>query len=694
MMPPKSSSPATAHKLQELLFSAIMADNYALVEKRLSQGADPRGFGCGGTPLMLAAQRANHRLIQRLFPLSDIHATDKHGANAISMLVERLAFSQSPVDLEELRQSLALLFSTHTEDELRIDVANALAVSANAWFSNSLSFDDVANELYSISAGCPTLYDKLILLALAADEPGGSKRASFFLARHPSPTEFFSTCLPTKETPLHVAAGHIQLDALSEFSPIANLDARDVRGRTPLHVAAAIIAAEKIKSGCIETLLAYGSSGVSVDADGCDPLMLFLDSTLCHQEPSEAMRLLIRHSNLHARDSLGESAYDKALGRGWNDIATLIANEPSFCRPQVAAPAPASPPLLPTPKLQELLFFAMIHGDLSLVKKRLAQGADPRGRCSPELANNMNVSSSRRTPLMIAALHGTLDVIEFLLPLSDILDVDIHGDTALMIFLQHHTISSNEHLAAMSALFSEAVARKPNLAGHTPLMRASSTANTWPAVLDVLGSASDWMALDLLGNNILSRQSGRPASAEDDLAIWDAHPDPSWLASSINASGQSIAHISAERNATALLSAISNHANFAARSTAGLTPLLAACGHRSRQACGSEVIRLLAPWSNCRAVDLDGCDALMLVIENSVFEDDEFFLSVQELVGRCDLAARDLLGESAIDKALDRGFERAAEIIRARVAIFDERDELREAASLDSSPPSRSSVRI
>ena len=643
---------------------------------------------------MLAAKRANHRLIQRLFPLSDIHATDKHGANAISMFVERLAFSQSPVDLEELRQSLALLFSTHTEDELRIDVENALAVSAKAWFSNSLSFDDVANELHTISAGCPMLYDKLILLALAADYPGGSKRSSFFLARHPSPTAFFSTWLPMKETPLHVAASHIQLDALAEFFPIANLDARDVRGRTPLHVAAAVVAAEKIKSGCIKTLLAHGSSAVSVDADGCDALMLFLESTLCHQEPSEAMLLLIRHSNLHARDSLGESAYDKALDRGWNDIATLIANEPSFCRPQADAPALSLPPLSPNPKLQELLFFALIHGDLSLVKKRLAQGADPRGRGSPELANNMNAIPSRKTPLMIAALHGALDVIEFLLPLSDILDVDIHGDTALMIFLQRHTISSNEHVAAMSALFSEAVARKPNLAGHTPLMRASSTANTWPKVLAILGPASDWMALDLLGNNILSRQSARCASAEDDLAIWNAHPDPSWLASSVNDLGQSIAHISAERNATELLSAISNHANFAALSTRGLTPLLAACDHRARQACGSKVIRLLAPWSNCRAVDLNGCDALMLAIENSVREDDEFLLGVQELVDRCDLAARDLLGESAIDKALDRGFERAAEVIRARVAIFDERDELREAATLAPSPPSRSFGRI
>lgn len=92
--------------------------------------------------------------------------------------------------------------------------------------------------------------------------------------------------------------------------------------------------------------------------------------------------------------------------------------------------------------------------------------------------------------------------------------------------------------------------------------------------------------------------------------------------------------------------------------------------------------------SDCLAVDAHGCDALMLLFEGVAAEDDGLCETVETLVGRVNLDARDFLGESALDKAIERDFLRSVDIIRARMAIFEERDELANA-----SPPSSASAR-
>lgn len=98
--------------------------------------------------------------------------------------------------------------------------------------------------------------------------------------------------------------------------------------------------------------------------------------------------------------------------------------------------------------------------------------------------------------------------------------------------------------------------------------------------------------------------------------------------------------------------------------------------------CFESAVKLLAPWSDCRAVDAQGCDALMLAIEESQRESyGDFVGAVSELVRWADLGARDFLGESALDKAIDREFPLVEAAIRARMAIQEEKFEIEAASS-------------
>ena len=94
-------------------------------------------------------------------------------------------------------------------------------------------------------------------------------------------------------------------------------------------------------------------------------------------------------------------------------------------------------------------------------------------------------------------------------------------------------------------------------------------------------------------------------------------------------------------------------------------------------------------------MDHHGCDALMLAIEKADSTGPASCAEITAILApRVDVFSCDSLGESSLEKALDRGLANVAEIIQARMAILAERDALGLAASEPASPPSRKLTRI
>lgn len=288
---------------------------------------------------------------------------------------------------------------------------------------------------------------------------------------------------------------------------------------------------------------------------------------------------------------------------------------------------------------------------------------------------------------------------ELLAPIADPILVDSTGMTALHHLLDDAFILTEDLLPALALLATSGPAHVQDLHGRSPLMlMQSNRPGLRSKALGILSPLSDWRSVDAQGATVLSssiftptvKRSRRLSIAS---AIWENHPDQEWLASSVDRAGNSLAHVAAAIGDYNLLRTLSPQADFGARNLAGQTPLMAALAlpagfsHLSDQA-----FHLLAAWSDCRAVDSNGCDPLMIAIEESG-ENPALIERAKDLALRCDLAARDFLGESALEKALDRGFSGVAKIIQDRMAVFAERDSL-EHASAGKAPRSRFSKRI
>lgn len=97
------------------------------------------------------------------------------------------------------------------------------------------------------------------------------------------------------------------------------------------------------------------------------------------------------------------------------------------------------------------------------------------------------------------------------------------------------------------------------------------------------------------------------------------------------------------------------------RNALGRTPFLAAAAATSFEA--TEL--LVALGCDPGAIDNEGCDALMLAIENGGPNMD--FKRFIALIPASNLFYRDNLHESALDKALDQAMDGLAEIIEARL---------------------------
>lgn len=693
MRPSKPNfSPAQREKVQEFLSSAILLEDIPRVHKLLAQGADPSGRGgfCERTPLMDASFMLNVNLIELFLPFNDVNAIDKNGESSLHLLVGRLSFDvfTLPNGLihlpTEWRRALDLLLSAGATGSGRN--GSALTKAASSWTSSLVEFSEIARALSpsdfsALDACCSTPYSA----ALGSLDAGGGARAKVLLEIDPMGSAALLSSPPEHGSLAHVAAWHGQTEFLMEISTLADLGARDLHGRTPLM--AALDPARKHVSSCIEFLLAHGGDAQAIDHNGCDALMLFIERRGRSDALADQPRLkkiiasLVLASNLWARDFLGESALEKARDRKMHGLARLIL------RTRLKGEAPPRPCALPAAlstsnveRLQELFFQAIEYSETSLAKKFLRQGACPRRLLGKKIDLFKRGHDSAQTPLMIAAVSPSQEMIQLLAPLSNLAAVDSYGRTALLTHLQSTKIKSLEDLDAMRALFSPEVARIADHAGITPLMAVTANINAWSGAIDILGPASDWMALDAQGNNVLAAKLGRISLAPYPLAIWDAHPDPAWLASSSNHAGETIAHLAASRGFEGFLATIAPHVDFAATTLSGMTPFLSSGYARGRFRGSASTVKTLAFWSDSKAVDFNGCDTLMLAIETAQVEDAYFLALVQELLGRVDLDARDFLGESSFDKALCRQFSGTAAAIRARMDIFEERDELARAA--------------
>lgn len=688
-------SPGNRKKIQNLLSEAILKEDIPRVHKLLMQGADPSTQGGHDitTPLMDAARTLNHELIRLFLPMNDAAAVNKDNSNALQLFTFHLSRGRaSQLGVSSWRRSLALLISA-TPLNAAAGNESPLAIAAEHWSGSTTNFSHAARVLAPISDFAAQNSQGLTpcAAALASQDPSGGRRAAFLLDIDPKGHEALLPCSPCHGSLAHVAARHGRTEFLAKISSLADLGSRDSRGRTPLM--AAVERLGNNASFCIEFLLRHGVDAQAIDDHGCDALMLLIENIKKTENAKDtglnkAISSLAGQSNLWLKDFLGESALDKAQDRKLDWLAGLILSTREAATP----PTLESPPSATSPakldKLQELLFQAIERGETSLVKKRLAQGACPL-RTIPHAFSGRRSARSLCTPLIAATdVVDNLDMIRLLAPLSDLLAVDSQGNTALLARLRRTQTTSRDDLEAIEALFSPEAAQTPSIDGMTPLMALSCNALMWQSAIAILGPVSDWMALDAEGNNVLARKLHRLSLKTDHLAIWDAHPNQAWLASSTNHAGETIAHLAASRGGVGFLATIAPHVDFAAKRNDGMTPLLSACHSRLRISAAAPMIKTLAAWSDCHAVDINGCDALMLLIETTARECNDFLLCAEELVGRVDLDARDFLGESALDKATGRGFSGCCSIIGARMAIFAERDELERAAPIPASTSS------
>lgn len=636
-------------KLAELLYRAVWRGDEKLAKKRLRQGASP-SEACvsfaGRTPLMAATMKANGLMVDLLLPMSDVAATDAHGETALILgMYEDAAWLLSPAmggsgDWIDKLASPAILNmrDAHGDTPLMIAAGSRclgegefkkllvkMLPDSNAWLKNKKGQSALALAVASASQA-------RALALWAALEPSGFDKSAL--------------------AGLALLAARMNMDRfLLAMASAVDLEERDEHGRTPLLVAARACAFEAMAE-----LLDQGADPHAVDADGCNALMLICESRV--EPPAAGQAMIARLANpesLSARDQFGESALDKA-----RDRKSAVANRLRAAgatdderreRPSIAGSL----------KLQQLLLEDIICGDVELARRRIAQGADP--------AKPLNERWT--TALVCAASTARLEMVQLMRAQGEGLDGDLGGPAALAGLLERGSARGrDEFIACARELADPDALAAVNSQGETVLMQAAAYGQKFGELLALFGPGSDWLAKDFSGASVVEFALNvyEPGNA---MLLWLAHPDKEWAASATNKQGQTLAHVAAARNADEMLLEIVSFSNFEARDGRQMTPLMLAC---FTGGCFESTVRLLAPWSDCKAADAQGCDALMLAIEQAPREGyGDFVGAASELVRWADLEARDFLGESALDKAVDREFLVIEAAIRARMAIDEER---------------------
>lgn len=650
-----------AQKLGALLASAILRADEGLVEKRLAQGASPSAASGSNmrTPLMVAACSMSLSMIERMLPFSDEAAVDADGNTALNLLILQNGvmggWAKAP---EGWQECIARLASPAAAGIKNRDGNTPLMTAALSWSRGDDQFKILLGLLLPMVDVWETNNEGQAACLLAAQGRSHGRALALWEAGRPSAS--------TKSVRgiAHAAAKSGLDEFLREIAFEVDLEERDSRGRTPF-----LAAADKRSLKAAVELLKKGANPWAVDDDGCDAMML-ISAAVRHGKSGMGFNRVDRDllgaiavaADVSARDFLGESALDKARSRRQGEIVEILLSTGAEAG---GGPAASLPSL--RPKLQEMLIAAVLDEDANLVEKRLSQGASPF-----EL-----LDGERGAALGVAAADGNIEMIRRLLAQEGSGRAAGKEEALWKLVESSRARESCDFVACASELAcAEAVAASNNW-GRSPLMEASCYEQHFKELLALLGPLSDWQAKDKDGTSLVEMAL---IYMEDGNAmdLWQAHPDKRWAGASRNNEGQTLAHIAAEHNNEKLLEAIANHSDFSARDARGQTPLMRACF------CGrnfERAVKCLAPWSDCRAVDGQGCDALMLAIEGVPRENYGHFVeAISELVRWADLGARDFLGESALDKALDRGFPLAVAAIQARMAINHERAQIAEAA--------------
>lgn len=639
-------------KLQSLLQDAILADDRPLIRKRLAQGADPASFTCderGLTALMDAAVIGNPHVIEMFLPLCDIDAISADGESALCLFMDRLSCINNSNPPQSWLKSLRQLCPKSPATR---HACSPLSRAALCWDPSAPDINIVISELAPFSDFSMTGIYEATPCSIALRRPCVSRGAIALAIFRADPLNAIGESMrPELYELIHSAADSNQVEFLKAVVPMAPMDFRNALGRTPFLAAAAATSFE-----AMELLVAMGCDPGAIDNEGCDALMLAIENGGRNMD-FKRLIALIPASNLFYRDNLHESALDKARDRAMDGLAEII--EARLSQSPASPPSPmedCAPPPTPSGKLQQLLVQAIEDNNMALIDKRLRQGANL----------SLPAQDSSDSPFLIALRQCPHETIRHLIPLADLSAPNAHGEMPLAAYLRSSSIHDSESLSIMEALLSPEAVFACESSGDSPLGLLRATPAFFPLALRSLSALSDWEKIDFYPFSVNHSPNHSP--------LWQAHPNQAWLATQANADGETLAHAAAGNNNAKLLLAISAHADFAAKDAQGRTPLMFACSYGYVNADRAAAIATLAPWSDCRAVDHNGCDALMLSMENSC--EDDFHEIIQHLAPRADLFARDFLGESALDKALDRGLVKAAESIQNFLAIQQERSDL------------------
>lgn len=284
------------------------------------------------------------------------------------------------------------------------------------------------------------------------------------------------------------------------------------------------------------------------------------------------------------------------------------------------------------PNGETLLMAAAALGSADLTNKLLAAGHDPRAKL---LARSPNLRAPRgATALMIATTNPSKakEVMELLIPVSDLSAKDISGNTALACACDQANIAAiklllpisdirarddqqktllikavaSGSIEAVKLILPKAKARARNDRRQSALMIAARD-GSWEMVEELLPKSA-LAAVDEKGQTALVHAIVSPiARQEEDVAIKLLPMSPLTVGTADTITKRNLLMLAASAGKARIASELLAHFDPLAADMFGETALMIAASGRSDS--GFEVVKLLLPLSNEDAVSTDGYSA-------------------------------------------------------------------------------------